>query len=267
MRRGLRAGWRLVAVGGVIAGFSLVFEVGRLLLIGRPARRARWRAVIFRRWATTLLWVLGVRLELLGEPPRAPFFLVSNHLSYVDILVLASQLQAVFIAKREVASWPIFGPICRRLDTIFIDRSARRDVPRVLDAARAAFDRGDGVVLFPEGTSTAGATVLPFRPSLLDLPARLAEPVHFASLSYATDGARDGGDRQRHAAQAVCWWGDMTFPGHFWRLLGLSGIDCRLEFGSRAIACDDRKELAAKLHQAVSDGFRPVVGAVVGFKS
>jgi len=236
--------------------FSIVFWCGKLLLSASPARRGRWRAWVFRRWSATLLVIMGVRLTVQGNPPRSPFILVSNHLSYVDVLVLASRLDAVFVAKKEVAGWPVLGPICRALDTIFIDRASRRDLSRVLEAARDAFSRGDGVVIFPEGTSSAGREVLPFLPSLLELPTRLGEPVHHVSLTYTT--AIDDPSPER----TVCWWGDMTFPGHFWGVLGLSRIDVRLAFGLEALHATNRKDLAAALHRAVSASFEPVVGSV-----
>lgn len=255
MRKSLRASRRLVAVATVLSVYSVLFGLGRLLLSASPERRTLWRAWIFRRWSATLLKVMGVRQTVIGEPPQAPFFLVSNHLSYVDVLVLASRLHAVFVAKSEVASWPVFGPICRSLDTIFVDRSSRRDLSRVIEAAGTAFARGDGVVIFPEGTSTAGAEVLPFLPSLLELPASLGEPVHHASVSYSTAP----GDAAPELT--VCWWGDMKFAGHFWGLLRLSRIDVRLAFGQESIHADDRKVLATTLHRAVSADFRPVVGS------
>ena len=243
----LRASARLLAVATIIAGFGSVFWLGRLLLWASPTRRTKWRAVVFRLWSATLLRVMGVHLTVTGTAPRPPFFLVANHLSYVDVVVLASRLHAVFVAKSEVAAWPVLGPIIRSLDTIFIDRTSRRDLSRVIAATEAAFARGDGVVIFPEGTSTAGDGVLPFLPSLLELPARRGEPVHHAGLSYSTPPGQPAPEL------AVCWWGEMTFPDHFWRLLGLSRVDVRVAFGADPIHSRDRKQLAAELHAAVSE--------------
>ncbi|MCZ6727290.1 MAG: lysophospholipid acyltransferase family protein [Acidobacteria bacterium] len=253
MRRLIRASRRLVLFTGVGAVYYLGWWIGRIAM-GRSSRlRTCWRQWIFRTWSSTLLRVLGIRVTVSGPPPANPFYLVSNHLSYLDVVILASRLKAVFVAKSEVSGWPVLGPICRSMDTIFIDRAARRDITRVLDATSEALARGDGVVLFPEGTSTPGAEVLPFQASLLATPARLGQPVNFASVSYSTPP----GEPPAHLA--VCWWGDMAFPDHFWTLLGLSRIDAKLAFGEDRIADESRKVLAARLHQAVSSTFTPVV--------
>ena len=96
-----------------------------------------------------------------GRPPEPPFFLVTNHLSYVDIPVIGSQVGAIFIAKSEISSWPAVGFMCRSINTIFIDRTLRRDLSRVMREIDREMEHGMGVVLFGEGTSSKGATVLP----------------------------------------------------------------------------------------------------------
>jgi 1-acyl-sn-glycerol-3-phosphate acyltransferase len=234
--------------------YGLVWSTG-LIVVGRdPARRSRWRARMFRSWSAAILKVIGLRFEISGVAPQAPFYLVSNHLGYLDILVLASQLDAVFVAKAEVADWPVLGPLCKSMDTIFIDRSLRRDISRVLDETREALERGDGVVVFPEGTSTGGDEVRRFLPSLLATPANLRQPVHFATLAYSTP------EGEPPARRAVCWWDNMTFPDHFWRLMGLSRVDVRVVFGDRAITHQDRKQLAAELWHGILHDFEPMVG-------
>jgi len=251
----LRALSRLLAIIAAIKIYYFTWWLGLAVVGHRPAERARWRARIFNSWSRTLLSILKLEIEVIGEPPAAPFLLVSNHLSYIDVLLLASQLDAVFVAKAEVASWPLLGTICRSMDTIFIERGARHDVPRVLAAIDNAMERGDGVVIFPEGTSSAGDRVLPFRSPLLATAASLRQPVHYATLSYATTAPDPPADL------AVCWWGAMTFPAHFWRLLGLRQVIGRLRFGAHAVTSSDRKQLAATLHAAVSREFEPVVGS------
>src|SRR5207237_719547 len=84
-----------------------------------------------------------------GRPPSPPFLLAANHLSYVDVFVLASRLPVRFVAKVEVRRWPVLGPISRGFGTIFINRSDRRDIPRVLAEIEQALGRGEGIILFP----------------------------------------------------------------------------------------------------------------------
>ena len=249
----LRAVWRLFLVVKLTAIGYLTVTVGSLLTLPLPRRRARWRHLCFRLWSRAILAVLGARVESRGTPPEAPFFLVTNHLSYVDVLVLASQVDAVFIAKSEVAGWPFIGGLCRSVGTLFVDRRAHRDLPRVIAAIDGTLAAGQGVVLFPEGTSTRGEEVARFHPSLLQVAARARYPVSYGSLHYATPVDATP------AHLAVCWWGDMEFSGHFWRLLALPGFRVTLAFGNERIQDEDRKRLATRLWRAVDGLFTPVV--------
>jgi 1-acyl-sn-glycerol-3-phosphate acyltransferase len=227
--------------------------VGLALLLPSRRARIRWRSFIFRRWAKATAALFKLRITTLGVPPRAPFFLVTNHLSYTDIIVLASQVDCSFIAKKDVLRWPLIGLLCRNLGTIFIDRNNRRDIARVNAQVEQALAEGRGVVLFPEGTSSPGATVLPFKSGLLELAARARLAVSYAALSYAVP------ERETPAHLSVCWWGDMTFMKHLFGLLGLSEINATLTFGRETIRGGDRKALASQLHAAVEQEFIPVV--------
>lgn len=248
----LRAVWRLLLLVKLTALGYLAVVVGSLVTLPSPRRRARWRHLCFRHWSRSLLAVMGARVDSRGTPPRPPFFLVTNHLSYIDVLILASRVDAVFIAKSEVDGWPIIGALCRSVGTLFVDRRLRRDLPRAIAAIDRTLAAGQGVVLFPEGTSTRGEEVGRFHPSLLEVAARARYPVAWASLGYAT--AED----DPPAELAVCWWGDMELPGHLWSLLALPGFRATVAFGEGRIQDDDRKRLATRLQRAVARLFTPV---------
>ena len=258
MPTAIRSGVKLIALGlfslGVY-GFLLV-TAGGLAVIrrvrGRPVSTGHWRTRIFRRWARGVAALVGLRVEVRGVPPRPPFILVSNHLSYVDVILLGGQLSSVFVAKAEVDRWPFVGALCRSVDTVFIDREIKRDIPRVTERLQSILADGRGVVLFPEGTSTKGDGVLPFRPGLLDEAARSGRPVSYASLTYRTLG----GSPPAH--QVVCWWGDMPFGKHLLRLMGLPGFEAILTFGGEPIRESDRKLLATRLQRAVQRQFQTV---------
>lgn len=228
---------------------------GALTLLAFPFGDARHgiRRAIFRCWARGAAGLLGLRVTLDGTVPKAPFFLVSNHLSYLDIVTYAAVMPARFVAKREVRGWPVVGLLARAMGTIFIDRTVKRDALRVMDRLGAAAREGDGVVLFAEATSSAGHEVLPFRPALLEWAARSGSPVHHASVGYRTAAG------SIPARLSVCWWGDMTFGRHLVALARLPWIEATLRFGDAPIAEGDRKRLAEQLHQAVSARFIPVV--------
>lgn len=216
-----------------------------------PQARARWNNRVFGAWSRFNLALFGARLKVAGSPPEAPFFLVVNHLSYIDILVLASRLDAVFVSKAEVRDWPIMGWASRLVRTVFIDRDIKRGIPRVLEEIEDRLRYGQGVILFPEGTSSAGADLPPFRPPLLETAVRGQHPVDYASLAYR---ALPG---ENPAYLSICWWGNMTFIDHFFRLLSMPGFEVSLAFGTEPICHKDRKKLAEQLHGAVARLFEP----------
>lgn len=247
-----RAAARLVALCLLTATLYAVWVVGTALPCVSKRALTRRRGLLFRLWGRAAATVIGMRLEARGVAPRPPFLLVVNHLGYADVIALAASCECVFVAKKEVAAWPLVGRLCRSMRTIFVDRRSRRDIPRALSLIEAALDEGAGVVLFAEGTSTRGAAVLPFKSPLLEAAARRGLPVHYASLSYRTPPG------EAPAETSVCWWGDMPFPEHFFGLLKLRNFRADLAFGEEAIVEGDRKALAGRLWAAVSARFVPV---------
>lgn len=216
------------------------------------ARRERSRRNLFRAWARGVVRIVGLRIATVGTAPAGPFLLVANHLSYLDVVVLASLIDADFVAKADVAAWPIVGSLSRRVETVFIDRTRKRDLLRVLEVLERRVRTGASVVVFPEGTTSEGREVLPFKSSLFELAVRTGRPTRTASLTYATpDGAP-------HPSLAVCWWGDMTFGRHVLDVLRLPRIDARVEFAPVALFDQSRKRLAHTAHGAVRRCFRPV---------
>ena len=129
--------------------------------VGRPLHQGT-----IRLWARACLGILGVRVRVDGPVPEPPFFLVANHLSYLDILVLHATVRGTFLAKAEIAGWPVLGWLARLAGTQFVERERRRDLSRVGGALSQLLARGEGVIVFPESTSTQGAQVLDFKPAL-----------------------------------------------------------------------------------------------------
>ncbi|HSF25216.1 MAG TPA: lysophospholipid acyltransferase family protein [Blastocatellia bacterium] len=243
---------RAIALSVLTVAVYAVLRFGLAVTRRSSRRSARWQELILHRWARSAAFVLGLKIDVSCNAPAAPFLLVSNHLSYVDVVVFASQLHCLFVAKKDVESWPIIGTLCRSVGTIFTDRRNRRDLRRVNDGIAQALEDGRGVILFPEGTSTKGSSVLPFRSSLLEAAAKQGFPVSSAAVSYRvlTDDPP--------ASMSVCWWGEMTFGSHFAALLRLRRIEATVSFGSTEIRADDRKVLAERLWFEVNRLFVPV---------
>lgn len=255
----LSASFKALAFSLATIGFYLLW-----LLVAPFAyffARHRWRNFIFRHWAKAIVTILGIKIHTNAIVPVTPFFLVSNHLSYLDIVVLASQIDCVFVAKREVKRWPVFGLLSRSMNTIFIDRMRAADIPRVNALIGETLQSGQNIVVFPEGTSTAGANVLPFKPSLLEPVARGNFPVAYASIRYRTPPG------ETPAPLSVCWWGAMTLLPHLWGVFCLPEIEATLTFGAETLQGSDRKELAKRLHDAVSNIFTPSTATEVECKT
>lgn len=248
-RRGWRGGWVSVAT----VTLATAWFVGLPFTIGSASRRRRWRRGVFGTWSRALLSICHVHVEVRGALPVEPCFLVANHLGYVDILVLAARVDATFVSMKELEAWPVFGTMARQFGTVFIDRSRKRDIPDVNAAMERALSQCSAVVVFPEGRHTRGATVLPFRPSLLEPAARGGHPVAWAVLHYAT------GERDPSAASAIPWV-DVPFTRQVLVLLALDRVEATLEFGPDVVRGDDRKQLAEALHARVRSRFRPLPG-------
>jgi 1-acyl-sn-glycerol-3-phosphate acyltransferase len=205
-----------------------------------PAK-ARW----MQRQSRRLLRVLAVEPVYQGEPPPEGV-LVSNHLSYLDILVLGARQPLVFISKHEVIHWPVFGALARRAGTLFIRRGVRTDVARIAKETPRIVHAGVPLAFFPEGTSSDGESVLPFHSPLLNPAVRHQWPVTPAAIRYSL-APEDGDPRE-----AVAYWGEMTFGTHLLGLMEKRRIDVLVQYGEPEAPGEDREELANRLHRRVA---------------
>src|SRR5205814_4863197 len=145
----------------------------------------------------------------------------------------------VFVAKRDVTRWPLFGWLAHAAGTIFVDRERKFSSPKVVNDIREAIAGGSVVVIFPEGTSSDGSTVLPFKSALLESAVQLRSPITAASIDYALD---DGS-----VADEVCYWRDMTFVPHLLNLFSKREIRATCAFSDPKIRVGNRKEIASEL--------------------
>ncbi|MCB9758587.1 MAG: 1-acyl-sn-glycerol-3-phosphate acyltransferase [Alphaproteobacteria bacterium] len=245
----VRAVARAPGVLGSIVAATAGCAAGRRLHHADPAARVAWRNAWLGVWCRAVLRVIGARVRVEGRPPARPFVLVANHQSYLDIPVLLGQTGAVFVARGDLSGWPLLGALSRNAEAIFIDRGRRVEVARVTDLIGQVLAQGDGVVFFPEGTSSDGTGVLPFHSSLLEPAVRLGMPVHYAAIRYITPPGAPP------PSEALAWWGDMDFGPHLAGLLQLPGFEVRVSFGPAPITAPNRKALARQLHDAVAGAY------------
>src|ERR1700726_5271566 len=203
--------------------------------------------------------LIGIRISEVGQRSTAsPLLILSNHVSWLDICVITALAPVVFVAKSEVARWPVFGWLARLQRTIFINRQARHQTGA---ATREIADRllgGDAVVLFAEGTSSDGIRVLPFRSSLVGaVHHALGNSTHHThitvqpmSLAYVRFGGVPMG---RGLRERVAWYGDADLVPHLLRVLSSGAVDVTVSWGE-ATAYDmsaDRKAIARDAEKSV----------------
>lgn len=247
--REIRAAVRLVLFISSTLGLYGLWFVARVFI----PNKMYWRQVIFGAWTKSFVLISRMKIEVIGAPPKPPFFLVTNHLSYADIGALRAVVKGVFVAKNEIQGWFLAGRICRDMGTIFIDRSNRRDIPRAGELITERLEQGEGVVVFPEGTSTKGEEVLPFNSSFLEFAARARMPVSYAAITYRTPPG------EPPASMTACWWDDISFFAHLWRLFKVRTYTAIITFGEEPVRNADRKQLAAQLRESVAEKFVPVL--------
>ncbi len=210
-----------------------------------PEVERGFRQRVMRVWSAGTLRILGVHRRVEGTPPRGHYYIVANHLSYLDIPLFGCDLGCVFVAMSEMANWPVVGFAVRNMNTIFIDRKDWREVQRVNEVVGAALAEEHSVMVFPESTTSYGRDVLPFRPALLEAAVAAGMPVHYASLRYHRT------DLCPHPDHDVCWVDDIPFTQHALRLLRVPRIDATIVYAAEPIFADDRKSLARELEDAV----------------
>jgi 1-acyl-sn-glycerol-3-phosphate acyltransferase len=236
LRAAGRLCWFLGELGVVLVGY--VFTAA--FASNKSKRRAQ--AVWLHRSARRHIRIYGCAYSASGPIPRKGL-LVMNHLSYLDILVISALTPAIFVSKSEVRNWPLFGWLASLGGTLFIQRERRTHVGVVNREIESALADGVLVVVFPEGTSTNGDDVLPFRSSLLEPVTTGTHPITVGCMRYELE---DG-----DAREDVCYWGDHEFFPHTVNLLGKRRVRATVQFSAFQRTTADRKELARQLHEAV----------------
>ena len=226
----------------------------------------QWLGLILRlRWvsALPLLYhrgccrILGFRVHVIGMPTRErPVLFAANHISYTDITILGSLIPGSFIAKKEVANWPLFGWLAKLQLTVFVDRRIASAAAQ-RDAISQRLAAGDALILFPEGTSGDGNRVLAFKSALFSAVESkgttgpiIVQPV---SIAYTR---LDGMPIGRSHRPFFAWYGSIGLLPHLWGMTGLGALEVLVQFhpATSLIDCGSRKALAAYCQARVAGG-------------
>ena len=222
-----------------LAGYFVRY--GGELLVRRPASR-RARAEWLHRFCRAAMNGLGVKLTVAGDFP-ARGSLISNHLSYVDIVIYAAIAPCVFCSKAEIRDWPVFGWLGTMAGTMWIERGRGESALKAKGEMKAAAEAGVPVVFFPEGTTTNGREMLPFHSGLLAQVMGLDEAITAAYLHYTLD--QDNGTAVK-VEDDVAYWGTRPMWPHVFRFLGLRGVHATVRFSDGPVRFS-RENLHRKL--------------------
>ena len=174
--------------------------------------------------------IFGIKINLSGFPERKNVLFISNHISYLDILVLGSLINAVFVAKSDIKTWPIINKLCLIGKTIFIDRENTRLVGEQMRLIEKNMKEGINVILFPEGTSSDGSKVLKFKSSLFKLiDSEKLEDFRIQPISI-TYNKLDGLPLDKFFRPFLAWFGGMDLLSHAWKFLGLGISEVNVKF-------------------------------------
>lgn len=248
----------------VLKGLSLSAVVGSYVLSSLPIRlllrqeKARWiltRNLRFHAFA--VLWILGISVETQNaEAITHPNYLVvSNHLSYTDVLIISSIFPAVFVTSVEVRDSAGLGQICKAGGSLFIERRNRASLANEVDLISGVLAAGHFVAIFPEGTTSAGDRMLDFRRSLFGA----ASKAHIAVLPLCINYTQaDGRPVDGKTRDSVFYYGEMQFLAHLVRLLKLRRVTVKVSVISPLEKSEDRKVAAAYAFSEIQSRYLPV---------
>lgn len=215
------------------------------------------RRALVRSWSAGIPRILGVHVQALGTPPSGdpPLMLVANHISWLDIWAINTIYPVRFVSKAEVRDWPVIGWLAERVGVIFLERSRRSDTHRVSGLASQALAEGDTLCMFPEGTTTDGTHVLPFRTSLLQAPIDAGVNVQPVAIRYVGKG--------KGVNAAVAYHGEITLWQSLCSVLAQRQINAELHF-LPVVATQglDRRQLAHCCREAINGQLHPAVQGI-----
>ena len=236
----LRGCWRLGrALGVILAGWAtVVFLFPRM---GVALQEVRVQA-----WARQMLTVLGIALELRGDPPApGPLLLVANHISWLDILVMHAARHCRFVSKADVKRWPLIGTLATGGGTIYIERESRRDAMRVVHRMATSLAAGEILAVFPEGTTSDGVSLLAFHGNLVQAAISAGAPVQPVALRFIDAATGE-------TSLTPCYIGDDSLVASLWRTVSGPPVIAIVRYGEPQHALGrDRRRWAQDLRASV----------------
>ena len=266
-------------MGSLRATYILgTFLLSALVVIPYQAFALRFKTLGYKnipeRYQRFLSRLFGIRVTIIGKPVQdRGVLMVSNHTSYLDILALGGIARVSFVAKSEVATWPLFGTFARLQRTVFVERERRSKTGVSRDQIRERLLEGDALVLFPEGTSNDGNRVLPFKSALMgaaesqvgaDAQGKpVYVPVQPVSITYV---GLHGIPMGRENRPLYAWYGDMELVDHLWEGLKTGPVDLVIQFHEPLMVdqVGGRKDLARIVEDKIRQGQALALAGLAG---
>ena len=248
----------------LLTTFLILYEV-LLTLVFLPFGRKRFLRTIIAQvpfWARTYSAIMGVRVRVRGReniPQDENFCIIANHMSYMDILFIGYQFPLIFVSKKEVKRWPLLGWMASMQGTVYVDRSLRGKADRpYIRQIIARLKEGFNMVIFPEGTSSNGKDVLPFKKTIFTCPVQAGVPILPVTIRYVSIQGEPVTTANR---DIICWYGAMHFADHFWRFINIarSEVELIIHPPIREQVAEDwlaqTKALSSKVYQIVRESY------------
>lgn len=242
----------------VLLFFSTSF-ISHVVFFFSPWKRRKFQTTLNGFFSSRALDVLGISVEVRGAhrlPPDGVFIMVSNHMSYIDALILASCFPVIFITSVEVQQSPFIGKLCTFANTLFVERRRRMQLPEEFKKIQETLHHGLSLAFFPEGTSSNGETVLPFKSALFGSfkGLRPEPPVIPVSIRYESINTQSVNENNR---DLICYYGEMTFFPHLTTLLTTKEVRVGLEILDPVRGqLENRKEIAGIAYERIHHVFK-----------
>jgi len=200
---------------------SLIY-LGRLLGLG-----ANWSFFFFNLAIKSIRFVLNIRVKYHGVFPQEPGLILSNHRSYIDIVLIPSKTPYVIVAKKEVSKWPVIGLAAKAIKVIFVDRDSTENRRRVREQITSRLKEGLSVLIYPEGTTFEGPGILPLKPGMFRVAANEGLKIFPVAIEFKE--------------KDMAWIGDDTFLPHFFKAFSRRRVDVEVSFGPTVLGSDEKQ--------------------------
>ncbi len=244
--------------------FSFLFYFFSALLVSlvyiflKPVAKLRIVSHLIQLFTLCLIKIINIRIKVTGDKKFLPgTFFVANHLSYIDGFVLAALFPIIYVGKSELKKWPLIGLMSDFSGTFYIDRSRKNHIAEYIDKIASALKSGTNVLFFPEGTSSDGRNLLPFKAAFFEAPISAGSRIVPVSIIYTSINGEPVTEENK---DSVYWYGDMTFADHFFRLLSFWKLDVEVkihpvvDIGTKGDNALLRKRACEMAYEAIRGG-------------